>query len=77
MVQEVLLGRAYVRLIEAADAVALHSQVESDRVFAVELAVMYRSKLRKLLAGVSPSISAEILAASEKIAGTPRDVGLN
>ena len=77
MVQEVLLGRAYVRLAEAADAVARHAELAPDREFAEEIAALYRAKLRKLLAEVPASVGAEILAASEKIAGTAKDVGEN
>ncbi len=71
------VGRAYVRLIEAA---AVLIEWEEDEPARRSLVVMRRRSLealRKFVALLPPHIVAEIMAASEKVHGTARNVSLN
>jgi len=70
-------GRAYARLIEAAEF--LISDM-TDPVSAETLRQAMRiskEKLRLLVANLPPEVMAQILAASEKIVGTIREVSHN
>ena len=73
----IALGRAYVRLVEAAQVIVGYTEddMESDDLRA--LAKHYQVALRELLDKVPAKTAAEILAASEKVLGTVQDVGLN
>ena len=73
----ITLGRAYVRLIEAAQVIIATTEddMESDELKA--LVADYKQALSDLLAEVPASTAAEILAASETGLGPTRDVGQN
>ena len=73
----VALGRAYVRLIEAAQLIANYSEPDDEVERLQQLAKQYQAGLRQLLATVSSEVAAEILAASDKVLGPVQDHGLN
>lgn len=73
----IALGRAYVRLIEAAQVIIGHTDVDEERERLEQLVRDYQAGLRDLLSKVSAATAAEILAASEKVLGPVRDGGLN
>ncbi len=73
----IALGRAYVRLIEAASLISGYTEVDEERDRLGSLIEQYRGALRELLAKVTPEIAAQILAVSEKIGGPPNERGLN
>lgn len=73
----VALGRAYVRLIEAARVIIGYTEDDLERDDLKALMKDYQAALRELLSKVSPEMSAQILAASDKLLGTVQDVGKN
>ncbi len=73
----IALGRAYVRLIESAKLIAGYTEPDGEAERLQQLAKDYQAGLRQLLATVSPEVSAEILAASDKVLGPVQDHGLN
>ncbi len=69
-------GRAMVKIVEGAD----HLYSDSRRLERLTLKVvrwLYRRRLRELIGLVPADIGAEILAASDNIAGPIGDVNLN
>ena len=72
-------GRAYVRLIEAAGVLAewWWEEDERSRRKWQRLRRSAQEHLRKLVEVLPPQITAGFMAASEKVLGTVRDVGLN
>jgi hypothetical protein len=62
-------GRAYVRLIEAADALLGYCPAWTE--------ALLSRRLRGLVRALPPEMGAEILAASEKIEGPVQGVGRN
>ena len=71
------LGRAYVRLVEAAAVLIDYQDDEREHLRLVTLRLRYQRALRELLAKVPADVAAEILAASEKVHGPVKDVGQN
>jgi hypothetical protein len=77
MTDIIALARAYVRLIEAAQVIIGYSGLNKERDQLRQLVKDYQAALRQLLATVPADVSAQILAASEKVLGPVRDGGLN
>lgn len=71
------LGRAHVRLIEAAQLLLEHAVSAHERRRLERLLAHYQPVLRELLEELPPHVSAQILAASDKMLGTVQDVGMN
>ena len=70
-------GRACVRLIEAADALLGYRPAWTEALLLRLVRALYRHRLRSLVAALPPEVSAEILAASEKIEGLVQEFGRN
>jgi hypothetical protein len=70
-------GRAYVRLIEAADVLLAGEGDDAERTLLHKMRQTYTSKLRELIGKLPPEATAEILAASDKIIGPVGDVSRN
>jgi hypothetical protein len=70
-------GRAAVRMIESAEVLLAAADGPFERVTFGEACDLARQKLRQLVADLDPSVTAQIMMASEKIIGTAGDVGLN
>jgi hypothetical protein len=71
------LGRACVHLIEAAD-VLLERKLEQQDMIDLQAAREYaKVLLREIIEDAEPTVTAEIMAVSEKMLGTVRDVGAN
>jgi len=69
-------GRAMVRLIEATNILLPEAgQHEADLLR--DLKIQYQKRLRKMIADLPPDISAQILAASDRISGPVNDTTLN
>jgi hypothetical protein len=73
----IALGRAYVRLIEAARVIIAYTEEGLEHEILSELVRDYQAALRELLGKVPATTAAEILAASEKILGPVRNGGMN
>jgi len=73
----VRLGRAYVRLIEAAQLLIAYAEHDGEVERLRQLAKDYQAGLRELVGKVPAHVSADIMAASEKVLGTVQNVGLN
>ena len=71
------LGRAYVRLIEAAQALIAYIEMDEERERLEQVVATYQAALRELVGKVPPHVTAEITAASEKVLGPTQDVGKN
>ena len=69
-------GRSMVKIIEGADQLYPDSR-RLERLTLKVVRWLYRRRLRELIAAVPADIGAEILAASENIAGPIGDVNLN
>jgi hypothetical protein len=61
--------RACVHLIEAADALLGYRPAWTEALLLRLARALYRRRLRSLVAALPPEVSAEILAASERIEG--------
>jgi len=70
-------GRACVRLIEDADALLGYRPAWTEALLSRLVRALYRRRLRSLVAALPPEVSAEILAASEKLGGPVRGFGEN
>lgn len=71
------LGRACVRLIEAAD-VLLATPLDQQDMIDLQAAKEYaKRRLRQIVGDAEPALTAQIMAASEKVLGTVQDVGNN
>jgi len=70
-------GRACIRLIEAAD-VLLAGMLDQQNMIDLQAAREFaKRQLREIVANVEPAVTAEIMAASEKVLGPVQDVGKN
>jgi len=70
-------GRAYVRLIEAAEVIIELEEHDESREELQRVQRRYREGLRQLVAVLPADVTAQIMAASEKTLGTVQDVGRN
>ena len=70
-------GRAYVRMVEAADALLADEPVWTERLLLRLVRSLYTHRLRLLVAALPSEVTAEILAASDKIGGTVRGFSNN
>ena len=70
-------GRANVRLIDAADVLIELEKHDESREELQRVQRRYREGLRQLVAVLPTDVTAQIMAASEKVLGTVQDVGLN
>lgn len=70
-------GKAYVRLIEAADVLLADDLDEAERVLLEQVRQVYKTKLRALVGSQPPALTAQILAASENIKGPAGEFGKN
>jgi len=75
--QVIAQGRAYVRLIEAADVLLAGEMEEAEDTLLHQVRQIFTGKLRELVATLPPEITAEILAASEKIKGPTKGFSPN
>lgn len=75
--QVIARGRAYVRLIEAADMLLTEEIEEAERTLLRRVRRTYTHKLRELVAELPPEVTAEILAASERIGGSIQSFSKN
>ena len=73
----ITFGRACVRLIEAADVLLDYRPVWTEVILLQLVRALYRHRLRSLVATLSPDITAEILAGSEKIGGPVQEFTQN
>ena len=65
-------GRAYVRIVEAADVLLDHRPTWTERLLLRLVRALYTHRLRELVAGLPSDLTAEILAASERMTGAVR-----
>jgi hypothetical protein len=65
-------GRAYVRLVEAADVLLGRHPAWTERLLLRLVPALYSRRLRELVAVLPADIMGEILAASEKMTGPVR-----
>ena len=77
MIDQITQGRAYVRLIEAADVLLAGDLDEAERVLLEQVCQAYKSKLRALVGSQPPAVTAQILASSENIKGPAGEFGMN
>jgi len=70
-------GRAYVRLVEAANFLLKRDPPEVERALLLQLRSLYTRKLREIVGEFPPEITAEILIASDKIFGVVRESSQN
>ncbi len=70
-------GRAYVRLVEAADALLGYRPAWTEVLLLRLVRALYRHRLRSLVAALPAEMKAEILAASAKIEGPVQEFGRN
>jgi hypothetical protein len=77
LVHLIRLGRAYVRLIEAAQVLIEYTEMDEERERLEQLVATYQAALRELVGKVPAHVTAEIMAASEKVIGTAGDVHIN
>lgn len=68
----IVTGRAYVRMIEAADVLLADRPAWTDRLLLRLVRALYSRRLRELVAVLPTDITGEILAASEKMTGVVR-----
>ena len=68
----IITGRAYVRLVESVDVLLDRQPVWTEHVLLRLTRALYSHRLRGLVAALPSDMTAEILAASEKIAGPVR-----
>jgi hypothetical protein len=70
-------GRAFVRLIEAAEVLLTGDLDEAERVLLEHVRQVYKSRLRALVGAQPPAETAQILAVSENINAPVGEFGLN
>jgi hypothetical protein len=63
------LGRAYVRMVETADALLDRKPFWTEKFLLRIVRALYSHRLREMITVLSPEMTAEILAASEKMTG--------
>jgi len=73
----IAVGRAYIRLIESADTLLERQPALLERLILRVVRSLYTYQLRRLVAELPPEITAEILAASEKIAAPAKGFSQN
>jgi len=71
------LGRAYVRLIEAADLILASPLEQADMIDLQAAREFAKRRLREIVADAEPAVTAQIMAASEKVLGPVQEVGRN
>ena len=64
-----ITGRVYLRLVEAANILLAHRPVWTEWLLLRLVRVLYSRRLRRLVAVLLSDLTAEILAASERMAG--------
>lgn len=75
--QAITQGRAYVRLIEAADVLLASGKESGDMATLRAARRVCAERLRALVATLPPEVTAQIMAASERLAGPVGDIGKN
>ena len=65
----VIIGKALVRLLEACDILLEKNPVWTEQLLLRQMRALYTHRLRGLVAIWPPELTAEILAASEKMSG--------
>jgi len=65
-------GRAAVRITEAADVLLSFEPVWTERLLLRMVAALYRRRVRDIVANAPAELTAEVLAASEKMTGPVR-----
>jgi len=73
----IALGRACVRLIEAADVLLAGQRDQQDMIDLRAAREFAKRKLREIVVNAEPAVTAEIMAASENVLGPVQDVGKN
>jgi hypothetical protein len=73
----VTAGRAYVRLIEAADVLLGRHPAWTERLLLRMVRTLYSHRLRELVAVLPSDFTADILVASEKMLGVVRGFAQN
>jgi hypothetical protein len=63
----IVKGRAYVRLVEAADVLLAGGVEDAERVLLEQVRQVSKLKLRAMIVSVAPKEMAQVLAASDKI----------
>jgi hypothetical protein len=66
-----------VRLIEAAEVLLAHKLDQQDMIDLQAAREYAKGLLREIIEDAEPAVTAEIMAASERIVGTVQDAGLN
>ena len=69
MANAVTLGKVLVRILEACDILLERNPVWTEQLFLRQVRALYTHRLRGLVAIWPPELTAEILAASEKMSG--------
>jgi len=70
-------GRAYARLIEAAEVLLPGDLDEAERVLLAQVRQAYKSRLRALVGSHPPAVTAQILAVSENVNAPAGEFGRN
>jgi hypothetical protein len=65
----VMLGKVLVRILEACDILLEKNPVWTEQLLLRQVRALYTHRLRRLVAIWPPELTAEILAASEKMSG--------
>ena len=73
----IVQGRAYVRLIEAADVLLAGDLDKAERVLLEQVRQASKQKLRALIGSLPPALTAQILAISENIKAPTGEFGQN
>jgi len=70
VVQNVIaLGRAYVRLVESANALLERKPFWTERLLLRMVRALYSRRLREMVGALPANVTAEILAGSDKMSG--------
>ena len=73
----IVTGRAYVRIVEAADVLLDHRPVWTERLLLRMVRALYSHRLREMVGALPADISAEIFAASDKMSGVVQGFSSN
>ena len=73
----IVTGRAYVRIVEAADVLLDYRPVWTERLLLRLVRALYSHRLRELVAVLPSDIMGEILAASDKMSGVVQGFSSN
>lgn len=66
------LGRAYVRMVETADALLERKPFWTEKLLLRIVRTLYSHRLREMVATLPPELTDEVMAASEKMTGPVR-----